>query len=76
MDKKNGKTVNIGEVFADGAAIDEALRQSAQDARRLHKALGHPIAEWSNGKVVWVKPEDIVIYDADDQDDSTASDRH
>ena len=69
MAEKNGHPVNIDEIFRDGTAIDEALRQSAQDARKRHKALGHPIAEWRDGKVVWVEPKDIVIYDADGQDE-------
>ncbi len=67
MAEKNGQSID--EIFEDGTAIDEALRQSAQDARRLHKALGQPIAEWRNGKVVWIKPEDIVIYDTNGQDE-------
>ena len=32
---------------------------SSRDARRLHKALGNPMATWKDGKVVWVQPEDI-----------------
>ena len=63
MAEKDGQSVDIDKLFEEGTAIDEALRQSAQDARRLHKALGHSIAEWRDGKVVWIKPEDIVIYD-------------
>ena len=74
MAEKNGQSVNINEIFEDGTAIDEALRQSAQDARRLHKALGQPIAEWRNGKVVWIEPEDIVIYDTDSRDESASPD--
>jgi hypothetical protein len=53
----------INELFEDGRAIDEALREAARDARRLHKALGNPMATWQNGRVVWVQPEDIDIDD-------------
>jgi hypothetical protein len=57
------KTPTIDELFEDGRAIDEALLEAARDARRLHKALGNPMATWANGQVVWVQPEDIVIDD-------------
>lgn len=51
----------LKELFEDGRAIDEALREAARDARRLHKALGNPMATWKDGRVVWIQPEDIVI---------------
>lgn len=53
----------LKELFEDGRAIDEALREAARDARRLHKALGNPMATWKDGQVVWVQPEDIDIDD-------------
>ncbi len=51
----------LKELFEDGRAIDEALKEAARDARRLHKALGNPMATWKDGRVVWIQPEDIVI---------------
>ena len=56
----------LDELFEDGRAIDEALKEAARDARRLHKALGNPMATWRNGQVVLVRPEDINI-DADSE---------
>ena len=53
----------LAELFEDGRAIDEALLEAARDARRLHKALGHPMATWLDGRVVWVQPEDIRVDD-------------
>ena len=50
----------LKELFEDGRAIDEALKEAARDARRLHKALGNPMATWKDGRVVWIQPEDIV----------------
>jgi hypothetical protein len=44
-------------------AIDEALKEAARDARRLHKALGNPMATWKDGQAVWVRPEDIDVDD-------------
>jgi predicted ABC-type ATPase len=51
----------ITELFDEGTAIDQALRDAARDARRFHKAIGNPMATWEDGKVVWVQPEDIVV---------------
>ena len=53
----------IDELFEDGRAIDEALKEAAKDARRFHKALSNPMATWVDGRVVWVQPEDIVVDD-------------
>ncbi len=53
----------LDELFEDGRAIDRALREAARDARRLHKALGHPMATWKDGQVVWIQPEDIIVDD-------------
>ena len=51
----------VKELFEDGRAIDEALKEGARDARRLHKAFGNPMATWQDGQVVWIQPEDIVV---------------
>jgi hypothetical protein len=58
----------LDELFEDGRAIDEALKEAARDARRLHKALGNSMATWKDGQVVWVRPEDINIDDDSDQE--------
>jgi hypothetical protein len=61
----------LKELFEDGRAIDEALKEAARDARRLHKALGNPMATWKDGRVVWIQPEDIVI-DTPAEDDEAS----
>jgi predicted ABC-type ATPase len=53
----------LDELFEDGRAIDDALREAARDARRFHKAIGNPMATWRDGQVVWVQPEDIQVDD-------------
>jgi hypothetical protein len=53
--------LTLDELFEDGRAIDEALKDAARDARRFHKALGNPMATWLDGRVVWVQPEDIRV---------------
>ena len=56
-------TPTLDELFEDGRAIDSALKEAARDARRLHKALGNPMATWADGRVVLVQPEDIRVDD-------------
>ncbi len=41
--------------------IMDALRQAAREAHQRHKALGHPIVIWRDGKVVLVPPEEIEV---------------
>ena len=43
------------------ATITASMEHAVQDARRRHKALGHPIIIWRDGKVVEVPPEEIEI---------------
>jgi hypothetical protein len=66
------KKSTLDELFEDGRAIDEALKEAARDARRLHKALGNPMATWRNGQVVLVQPEDINIDDDSEQEPDPA----
>jgi hypothetical protein len=41
--------------------IESVFRLAVNDALRMHKRLGNPIATWKDGKVVIVPPEEIVI---------------
>lgn len=52
---------DIAAIFAEGTQIDEALRLAVREAVRRHKLLGNPIAVWRDGKVCWLKPEEIEI---------------
>ena len=51
----------IDELFRDGKEIDTALRNAVQQALLQHKKAGNPVAEWRDGKVVLIRPEDIVV---------------
>lgn len=53
----------ISELFDDDDLINEALRLGVQDALRMHKRLGNPIAVWRDEKVVWIQSEDIQVPD-------------
>lgn len=47
--------------FEEGTPIDEAIAEGVREARRRHKLLGNPVAEWRDGKVVIVPPEEIEL---------------
>jgi hypothetical protein len=51
----------IDELFRDGKEIDSALRNAVQQALLQHKKAGNPVVEWRDGKVILIKPEDIVV---------------
>jgi hypothetical protein len=48
-------------IFADGRAIDQALREAAQEAMWRHKQLGVPLVVWEDGKVKVIPPEEIQV---------------
>jgi predicted ABC-type ATPase len=41
--------------------VTAALCEAGREARRRHKALGHPIVIWRDGRVVEVPPEEIEV---------------
>jgi hypothetical protein len=49
----------IAAKFREGWPIDRALVKAVREALVVHKRLGHPIATWRDGKVVWIPPEEI-----------------
>ena len=49
------------ELMKDDKAVTAAIAKGVRAAIRRHKLLGESIVVWKNGKVVWIKPEDIDI---------------
>jgi hypothetical protein len=41
--------------------IQQALARAIRDALRRHKEAGNPVATWRDGKVEWVRAEDIEV---------------
>jgi hypothetical protein len=56
---KKPKPKDITKIFLEGTLLDEAFAKGVRDALRQHKLAGNPVAEWRDGKVVWIQPEDI-----------------
>ncbi|MBI4709771.1 MAG: hypothetical protein HY806_00340 [Nitrospirae bacterium] len=59
MKNKSEKSINA--IFKEGTPIDKALKKAVQEALMRHKQAGNPIVVWRNGKIVWLKPEEIVV---------------
>ncbi len=67
---KKVEAKDIEKIFAEGTLIDEALKRAARDALRQHKRDGRPVAEWRDGRIVWIQPEDIHLDDQADETDN------
>ena len=61
MAKVNEAKPDIDRIFEDGRLIDQALVESVKQALLEHKRAGNPIAEWRDGQVVLIQPEDIAV---------------
>jgi len=53
----------ILELFADNDLIDQAMKVAVRKALLQHKQAGNPVADWQNGMVVWLPPEQIPVDD-------------
>jgi len=59
--KVNESKPDIDRIFEEGRLIDQALVESVKQALLVHKRAGNPVAEWRDGKVVLIQPEDITV---------------
>ncbi len=51
----------ISEVFSDPEQITKALVHGVREALLKHKQAGNSIVVWRDGKIVWLKPEEISV---------------
>ena len=49
----------IGQIFADGRQVDEALRLAARDAIRKHALHDAPVVVWRDGRIAWVPAREL-----------------
>jgi hypothetical protein len=52
---------DLDPILSDTDRIERALRRAVQEALRMHKRVGNPIAVWRDGQVVWLAPEEIPV---------------
>lgn len=62
MKKKAEKSID--EIFKEGTLIDNALKEAVQEALVRHKQAGNPIVVWRDGKIVWLKSDEIPVVKA------------
>lgn len=51
---------SIAERLADNALITAAIQKAVREAVLRHARAGNPVADWQNGRVVWVSPEEVL----------------
>jgi hypothetical protein len=62
MEKNSTKIIRKhGIDFSDDKAIEKAIEKATVEALKMHKLAGNPVAVWQDGKVVILKPEEIVL---------------
>ena len=49
----------LGQIFADGRRIDEALRLAARDAIRKHEQHNAPVVVWRDGRTALVSAREL-----------------
>jgi hypothetical protein len=61
MEKRERHKDRIAEALADKEKITQALTQGVREALLKHKQAGNPVVIWRDGKMVWLKPEEISL---------------
>jgi hypothetical protein len=52
---------DLDPILGDSERIERAVQRAVQEALRMHKRAGNPVAVWRDGKVVWLAPEEIPV---------------
>jgi hypothetical protein len=47
------------ELLADPRELEAAVCRAVREATLLHARLGHPVATWRDGRVVWLQPAEV-----------------
>jgi hypothetical protein len=61
MINKRKRKDTIDEAFANPEKITQALAEGVREALKRHKQAGNPVVIWRDGKMVWLKPEEISL---------------
>jgi len=61
MKIKEKRKDKIAEAFANPEKITQALTQGVREALLKHKQAGNPVVVWRDGKMIWLKPEEIPV---------------
>ncbi len=62
MNKKNRLSDDeMVKIFNDSVNLTRKLQAGIHSALLKHKQAGNSVCEWRNNKVVWIRPENIII---------------
>jgi hypothetical protein len=61
---KRRRPTDIEKALANDRLIEATLAAAVREALRRHKQAGHAVAEWRNGKTVWI-PADAIEVDTE-----------
>jgi hypothetical protein len=50
---------STGETLVNPRVIEAAIRRAVHEAVLTHARLGHPVATWRDGHVVWLQPDEV-----------------
>jgi len=50
----------VGEIFANGHQIDEALRSAVREVIRKHRKHNAPVVIWRDGRTAWVPAQELM----------------
>ena len=51
---------SLTERMADPRWAEDAVRRAVREAVLTHAKLGHPVATWRDGRVVWLQPAEVL----------------
>ena len=61
VDNTSPSNASLRERLMDIGLIEAALVRAVRNALLHHKRAGNPVADWQDGRVVWVAPDDIPV---------------
>jgi monomeric isocitrate dehydrogenase len=59
MNSLNSEKKDIGQIFREGTAIDEAVDRAYRRAVKQHRQNGVPMVFWENGKIIEVPADQL-----------------
>lgn len=59
MSTKAEPSKDLLTILREGVLVERALQKAARQAIQQHKEAGLPLAMWREGKVVWMRAEEL-----------------
>ena len=61
---ENPDAITFTQLMKDSDRFMDEVNSAVQNALRVHKMLGYPVAVWRDGQVVWVPADEIPIKES------------